>query len=221
MSSREPALTEELIYPLRLWKFHCPKGVSDVMEFLDSVLPKDLCVPKDDTTLILYRSFSLESQSDSDISPEAICFDLEAQVYQNVSIFVSGPVHRRENLDQALIILEKLSHMAEKQHSRSRVHEFEKLLLPSLFYHLAEGSLDAFESALEQFSSLGLDQELLDTAIEFLQRDLNVTETASRLYIHRNTLLYRLGKIRALTGYDIRKFPEAVSFYLLHLKRSF
>ncbi|MBO4988980.1 MAG: helix-turn-helix domain-containing protein [Clostridia bacterium] len=59
------------------------------------------------------------------------------------------------------------------------------------------------------------DEELLETAEAFLQNSLNVAETARTLFLHRNTLLYRLDKIEKCTGLNIRKFSDAVSFRIL------
>ena len=59
------------------------------------------------------------------------------------------------------------------------------------------------------------DEELLNTAEAFLQSSLNVSETARNLYMHRNTLLYRLDKIEKATGLNIRQFSDAVSFRVL------
>ena len=55
----------------------------------------------------------------------------------------------------------------------------------------------------------------LTTAEEFLRSSLNVSETSRSLYMHRNTLLYRLDKIEKATGLNIRSFSDALSFYLL------
>ena len=59
------------------------------------------------------------------------------------------------------------------------------------------------------------DVEMLSTAEAFLQSSLNVRETSRNLYMHRNTLLYRLDKIEKATGLNIRQFPDAVSFRVL------
>jgi len=63
------------------------------------------------------------------------------------------------------------------------------------------------------------DQELIATVIHFFENNLNVTDTSNKLFIHRNTLLYRLGKIEQLTGYDLRKFEAATNFYYLMTKQ--
>ncbi len=59
------------------------------------------------------------------------------------------------------------------------------------------------------------DEEMLNTAESFLQSSLNVSETSRNLYMHRNTLLYRLDKIEKITGLNIRSFSDAVSFRVL------
>ena len=53
------------------------------------------------------------------------------------------------------------------------------------------------------------------TAEAFLECDLNISETSRKLYMHRNTLMYRLDKIERVTGLNIRKFSDAVTFRVL------
>ena len=61
--------------------------------------------------------------------------------------------------------------------------------------------------AFEQF-----DEETLVTVYKFFDNNLNVSETARQLYIHRNTLVYRLEKIQKSTGLDVRVFDDALTF---------
>lgn len=60
------------------------------------------------------------------------------------------------------------------------------------------------------------DEELVKTALAFLDNDLNVSETARAMFLHRNTLMYRLDKIERITGIDVRDFNGAVTFKLLY-----
>lgn len=62
------------------------------------------------------------------------------------------------------------------------------------------------------FSEVLMDSELINTAEKLLKYNLNISEAARNLYIHRNTLLYRLEKIKALTGLDIKRFDDAFIF---------
>ena len=59
------------------------------------------------------------------------------------------------------------------------------------------------------------DEEMISTAEEFLEANLNVSETSRKIYLHRNTLMYRLDKIEKATGLNVRKFSDAVTFRLI------
>ena len=56
------------------------------------------------------------------------------------------------------------------------------------------------------------DEETLTTINKFFENSLNVSETSRQLYIHRNTLVYRLDKIQKTTGLDLRVFEDAITF---------
>ena len=60
-------------------------------------------------------------------------------------------------------------------------------------------------------------EEMLQTIDIFFRKDLNLSDTARQLYIHRNTLVYRLDKIQRQTGLDLRKFDDAITFKTLFL----
>ena len=72
-----------------------------------------------------------------------------------------------------------------------------------------------------------IDQETLATINTFFDNNLNVSETARQLFIHRNTLVYRMEKLQKVTGLDIRTFEDAMTFrialmvseYMKFLKR--
>lgn len=57
-----------------------------------------------------------------------------------------------------------------------------------------------------------LDEETLTTINKFFENSLNVSETSRQLYIHRNTLVYRLDKLQKSTGLDLRVFEDAITF---------
>lgn len=63
-------------------------------------------------------------------------------------------------------------------------------------------------------------EEMLQTIEMFFRKDLNLSDTARQLFIHRNTLVYRLDKVQRQTGLDLRHFDDAVTFKILYkLKR--
>jgi len=61
-------------------------------------------------------------------------------------------------------------------------------------------------------SPTDFDEETLGTIDKFFENSLNVSETSRQLFIHRNTLVYRLDKIQKSTGLDLRVFEDAITF---------
>ncbi|MBR2441667.1 MAG: helix-turn-helix domain-containing protein [Clostridia bacterium] len=97
------------------------------------------------------------------------------------------------------------------------VHSYREFLLVKMIEDIPESKLAEYLSELsgEGAKEVFEDEEMLATAESFLQSSLNVSETSRNLYMHRNTLLYRLDKIERATGLNIRSFPDAVSFRVL------
>ena len=67
------------------------------------------------------------------------------------------------------------------------------------------------EGSVQKGSLESLDQKRL-TIQRFFENNLNISETSRQLYVHRNTLVYRLDKIQKTTGLDLRKFDDAIIF---------
>ncbi len=90
---------------------------------------------------------------------------------------------------------------------------YENLGIGRLIYQLPSTLCDIFLSEVFKKGSLeSLDRETLMTVQSFFENNLNVSETSRKLFVHRNTLVYRLEKIRKLTGLDLREFDHAVTF---------
>ena len=65
------------------------------------------------------------------------------------------------------------------------------------------------------------DEETLSTIEKFFENNLNVSETARQLFVHRNTLVYRLEKLQKTTGLDIRVFEDALTFKIALMVASY
>lgn len=97
------------------------------------------------------------------------------------------------------------------------VHSYREFLLVKMVEDIPESKLAQYfaEMTDERCKEIFDDSEMLSTAEAFLESSLNVSETSRNLYMHRNTLLYRLDKIEKATGLNIRQFSDAVSFRVL------
>ena len=96
--------------------------------------------------------------------------------------------------------------------SKSIIH-YENLGLGRIIYQLPTTLCEMFLSEVFKKNPIeSLDQETLFTINKFFENNLNVSETSRKLFVHRNTLVYRLEKIKKLTGLDLREFDHAIIF---------
>ncbi len=69
---------------------------------------------------------------------------------------------------------------------------------------------------MKKFARIFEHSDLMLTIDCFLENGMNISLSARKLYMHRNTLIYRLNKIKKTTGIDLRNFNMAVTFRILH-----
>ena len=102
------------------------------------------------------------------------------------------------------------------------VINYENLGIGRLIYQLPTTLCDIFLSEVFKKNSIdSLDQETLFTINKFFENNLNVSETSRKLFVHRNTLVYRLEKIKKLTGLDLREFDHAIVFKVALMVRKY
>ena len=99
---------------------------------------------------------------------------------------------------------------------------YENLGIGRLIYQLPTTLCDIFLSEVFKKNTIDtLDQETLFTINKFFENNLNVSETSRKLFVHRNTLVYRLEKIKKLTGLDLREFDHAIVFKVALMVRKY
>ena len=97
--------------------------------------------------------------------------------------------------------------------NEKNIIRFDNLGIARLIYQLPTTLCDMFLSEVFVKGSIeSLDKETLFTIQKFFENNLNVSETSRKLFVHRNTLVYRLEKIKKLTGLDLREFDHAIVF---------
>lgn len=103
--------------------------------------------------------------------------------------------------------------------SELEAHSFKEFVLEKMLNEISKNKLDEYLDLLIETGKEDVfnDEEIVSTAEGFLENDLNVSETSRKLFLHRNTLIYRLDKIERSTGLDIRKFSDALTFKLINL----
>ena len=101
--------------------------------------------------------------------------------------------------------------------SGKSIHIFRKLMLERFLMNAPREESMLYHSLLFNRKTAKLfNEEMLQTIEMFFRKDLNLSDTARQLFIHRNTLVYRLDKVQRQTGLDLRHFDDAVTFKMLH-----
>ena len=97
--------------------------------------------------------------------------------------------------------------------SEKSIINYESLGLGRIIYQLPTTLCEMFLNEVFKKNPIEtLDEDTLETINKFFENNLNVSETSRKLYVHRNTLVYRLEKIKKMTGLDLREFDHAIVF---------
>ena len=102
-------------------------------------------------------------------------------------------------------------------HSDWEVHSYREYLLVRMLEDVPASRLKDYmeQFRIEEAAEVFEDEDMTATAEAFLDSSLNISETSRNLFMHRNTLMYRLDKIERVTGLNIRKFSDAVTFRVI------
>ena len=148
---------------------------------------------------------------------EFLAQSLKEELGLDVLVGVGPTVRDLKDVALSYAQAENALRYADVFHVQGNVHSYREFILTKMVEDIPEIKLAQYFAEItdEHCKEVFADEELLTTAEVFLQSSLNVSETARTLYMHRNTLLYRLDKIEKATGLNIRQFSDAVSFRVL------
>ncbi len=98
-------------------------------------------------------------------------------------------------------------------YAEKKVLAYNELGIGRLIHQLPTSLCEMFmQEVFSDNAYAQLDKETLSTVNTFFENSLNISETARKMYVHRNTLVYRLEKIQKITGLDVRVFDDALTF---------
>ncbi len=208
--------------PLFVLAISCEeKYVGEVVDFLDSYNygGKDFAFALQDDVSILvkYADSVVKEYCSSAEYAETLCRSIYEETGIRIKVGVGGKVsgiaEAGVSFSQAISAVK----MMAKIKTQSSVHTYKEFALAKVLEEMPKNrQIDYIkvltEAGTKQFFA---DEEMIKTAQAFLDNNLNASETSRVLYIHRNTLNYRLDKIQNLTGFNLRKFADAVTFKMI------
>ncbi|MBL4936456.1 helix-turn-helix domain-containing protein [Clostridium sp. YIM B02515] len=143
---------------------------------------------------------------------ESIVSDLYCRCYVSYGniIFNAKDIKNAYTQAKECLILSKNFGIKEE------IFYYDKMLFEKIVYNISVEVKGELLSRFKEKFNL-FDSELINTIEEFVNCGLNISDAARKLYVHRNTLIYRLDKITKETGFDIRNFKEATVFIIAFL----
>ncbi|MEF9840864.1 MAG: helix-turn-helix domain-containing protein, partial [Lachnospiraceae bacterium] len=128
---------------------------------------------------------------------------LSAEAMVSVRVAYGMIVHELSQISQSYKEAKMALEIGRIFYAQRNVLDYGKLGIGRLIYQLPESLCQIFlEEVLEGKAIDQFDEETLVTVYKFFENNLNISETARQLYIHRNTLVYKLDKIQKATGLD-------------------
>ena len=216
IKSKELHFNTEEIRIVFLIKF---SGKTDMLPFemLQNMFPdksKDYVISVGEHDIVLVKDVKAGTDS-KEIEKIAtnIADTLSAEFYTKVSIGISTTVDNIKDLARAYKEAQVAIEVGKVFETEKNIISYENLGIGRLIYQLPTTLCEMFLQEVFKKGSLeSLDRETLMTIQCFFENNLNVSETSRKLFVHRNTLVYRLDKIRKLTGLDLREFEHAITF---------
>jgi len=138
---------------------------------------------------------------------------LSTEAMLSVHVSYGNAKEQLMNLSQSYKEAQLAMEVGSIFYPEDRIISYNNLGIGRLIYQLPQSLCEIFmKENFDHDIFKELDEETMVTIRTFFNNNLNISETARQLYIHRNTLVYRLEKLERTTGCDIRKFDEAMTF---------
>ena len=188
-----------------------------VLEIVENMYPNkqdDFIVSIDENSVALVKHLDSETEMETlQVMAKEIADTIHSEIMTKTIVGIGTVVSNIKDIarsfEEARVALEVGAVFDDEKFILS----YEDLGIGRLIYQLPTTLCKLFLSEVFKRGSIEeLDQEIIFTIQKFFENNLNVSETSRQLYVHRNTLVYRLDKIQKITGLDLREFDQALIF---------
>ena len=185
-----------------------------LQDFVVSINETDIAVVKQITASTTYDELDKIARSMEDL--------LRNELYVKTVIGIGTVAEHLRSLADSYKEAQTAIDVGKVFDTEKSIINYENLGIGRLIYQLPTTLCDIYLSEVFKKNSIdSLDQETLFTINKFFENNLNVSETSRKLFVHRNTLVYRLEKIKKLTGLDLRQFDHAIVFKVALMVRKY
>jgi carbohydrate diacid regulator len=195
-------------------------------EVIQSLFPnksKDFIVILDDENTVLVKELKDDrSKANLEKTAKIILDTLTTESMVRAHIGIGTPVDNIPDIARSFKEAQTALLVGGIFESDRFIVSYDNLGLGRLIYQLPVTLCKLFlNEVFKERSFDSLDGETIHTIQKFFENNLNISETSRQLYVHRNTLVYRLDKIQKITGLDLRKFDDAIIFKVSMLVKKY
>ena len=195
-------------------------------EVIQSLFPnkmKDFVIAIDEEDTVLIKELkSMDDTKEIERAAKAIIATLNTELMVRGQIGIGSVVDNVRDIGRSFKEAQTALRIGSIFENDNTVINYNNLGIGRLIYQLPTSMCRLFlKEVFKEGSFEALDQETLLTIQKFFENNLNVSETSRQLYVHRNTLVYRLDKIQKITGLDLRNFDDAIIFKVSMLVKKY
>ena len=190
---------------------------NSAMEMLKSLFSSqngDYITAVDEKNIILIKALEREDDLDTiEKTADMIVDMMNSEAMMNVRVAYGTVVSELREVSKSYKEATMAMDVGKIFYAEKCVISYAKLGIGRLIYQLPVNLCKIFiEEIFGDNVPYDMDEETLTTNNKFFENNLNVSETSRQLFIHRNTLVYRIEKLQKSTGLDIRVFDDALTF---------
>ncbi len=187
---------------------------SELLGGMFSVQSGDYITAVDESNVILIKSLDMgEGYETVEHTAQTIADMMNMEAMMNARVAYGTIVNELKDVSKSYKEAKMALDVGKIFYAERKVNAYSSLGIGRLIYQLPINLCRIFIN--EIFGNnvpMDFDEETLTTINKFFENNLNVSETSRQLYVHRNTLVYRIEKLEKSTGLDIRVFDDALTF---------
>lgn len=174
----------------------------------------DYITAVDESSIILIKAVEGDgSQEELEAVAKTIVDMMNTEAMLNVTVAYGNVVQELKDVSKSYKEAKMALDVGKIFYAEKNVVAYSTLGIGRLIYQLPVNLCKIFiDEIFGDNVPTDLDEETLNTLNKFFENNLNVSETSRQLFVHRNTLVYRIEKIQKSTGLDLRNFDDALTF---------
>lgn len=188
--------------------------VTELLKGMFSTQGGDYITAVDESNIILIKNVEADSSQEAleDVANTIVAM-MNAEAMLNVKVAYGTVVQELKDVSKSYKEAKMALDVGKIFYAEKSVAAYSSLGIGRLIYQLPVNLCKIFiDEIFGDEELLDLDEETLTTINKFFENNLNVSETSRQLFVHRNTLVYRIEKLQKSTGLDLRNFDDALTF---------